>query len=66
MTLKIERIELREILLPLKAPFEISSGIMKERHIFLLQLFDVHVVSGWGACLAGKPLNCFIINLALA
>ena len=57
MTLKIERIELREILLPLKEPFEISSGIMKERHVLLVKLVDFDGVAGWGECVAGKIPN---------
>jgi O-succinylbenzoate synthase len=55
--LKIEQITLREILLPLKEPFEISSGITKDRHIFILELRDSSGFVGWSECVAGKTPN---------
>jgi O-succinylbenzoate synthase len=50
--LRIDRIVLREIRLALKEPFRISSGIMSERRIALLQLFDERGASTWAECVA--------------
>ncbi|MCE7943264.1 MAG: o-succinylbenzoate synthase [Chlorobi bacterium CHB1] len=55
--MQIERLTLREIRLPLKEPFEISSGTVTDRRIFLLQLRDVNGVTGWGECVAGEAPN---------
>ena len=51
--LKIEEIILREIRLPLVEPFQISSGTMTERQIFLLQIIDSEGRLGWGECVGG-------------
>ena len=53
----IEQITLREILLPLKEPFEISSGTTHVRHIFLVQLINHNGFIGWSECVAGKTPN---------
>lgn len=55
--IQIERLTLREIRLPLKEPFEISSGTVAERRIFLLQLRDINGITGWGECVAGELPN---------
>jgi o-succinylbenzoate synthase len=55
--LQLERIALREIRLPLKEPFRISSGVMDERRIALLELTDVDGVSSWSECVAGEQPN---------
>lgn len=55
--LRIEQITMREVLLPLKEPFRISSGVEKDRHIFLLKLKDGDGNVGWGECVAGKAPN---------
>ena len=47
--MKIERIELREINLPLVAPFETSFGATTERRIILVKVFAEGLV-GWGEC----------------
>ncbi len=47
--MKIERIELREIHLPLVAPFETSFGVTTERHIILAKVFSEGLI-GWGEC----------------
>ena len=47
--MKIERIELREIQLPLVAPFETSFGITTGRRIILVQVWS-EGVDGWGEC----------------
>ena len=55
--LNIERITLREIRLPLIEPFRISSGIVGERRICLLELSDVDGTTGWSECVAGEQPN---------
>jgi o-succinylbenzoate synthase len=47
--MKIERIELREIKLPLVAPFETSFGRTFERRIILAKVF-ADGLHGWGEC----------------
>jgi len=55
--LQIERIILREIRLALKEPFRISSGVISERRICLLELHDASGVVGWSECVAGEQPN---------
>jgi O-succinylbenzoate synthase len=55
--IQIDRIILREIRLPLKEPFQISSGIESERRIFLLELLDADGTSTWSECVAGAFPN---------
>ena len=47
--MRIERIELREIRLPLVAPFETSFGVTTERRIILVKVFS-EGLTGWGEC----------------
>jgi o-succinylbenzoate synthase len=47
--MKIDRIELREIRLPLVAPFETSFGRVSERRIILVKVFS-EGLAGWGEC----------------
>ena len=54
---RIERIVLREIRLPLREPFRISSGVCTERRIALLELTDAAGVTGWSECVAGEMPN---------
>lgn len=51
--MKIERIELREIRLPLVAPFETSFGRTTERRILLVKVF-ADGLHGWGECTVGE------------
>jgi O-succinylbenzoate synthase len=51
--MKIERIELHEIHLPLVAPFETSFGRTYERRIILVKVFS-EGLSGWGECTVGE------------
>ncbi|HEX9001045.1 MAG TPA: o-succinylbenzoate synthase [Blastocatellia bacterium] len=51
--MKIDRIELREIRLPLVAPFETSFGRTFERHIILVKVFS-EGLHGWGECTVGE------------
>ena len=55
--LHLDRIVLREIRLRLKEPFRISSGIVDERRILLLELHDVGGASEWAECVAGEQPN---------
>ncbi|MHB1864537.1 MAG: o-succinylbenzoate synthase [Gemmatimonadaceae bacterium] len=53
----IQRITLREIRLTLKEPFRISSGVVTERRICLLELHSADGVTGWSECVAGEQPN---------
>jgi O-succinylbenzoate synthase len=55
--IQLERIVLREIRLPLKEPFRISSGVCTERRIMLLELRDVDGVEVWAECVAAELPN---------
>ncbi len=50
--LKLEKIELREIELPLKNPFETSFGRTTGRRILIVKVFDPDGASGYGECTA--------------
>lgn len=54
MRLQLERIELREIELPLKSPFETSFGRTTRRRILIVRAFDRGGASGYGECVAGE------------
>lgn len=55
--MKIERILVREIAMPLREPFQISSGTATGRRILLLQLRSTDGAEGWGECVAGESPN---------
>ncbi|MGH7507023.1 MAG: o-succinylbenzoate synthase, partial [Longimicrobiales bacterium] len=55
--LTIQAITLREIRLPLREPFRISSGVVSERRIPLVELRDCDGVTAWGECVAGESPN---------
>ena len=55
--IRIERITLREIRLRLREPFRISSGVVDERRILLLELRDVTGITEWSECVAGEQPN---------
>lgn len=55
--IRLDRIVLREIRLRLREPFRISSGIVEERRILLLELFDSSGASEWAECVAGELPN---------
>ncbi len=57
MTLSVDRIVLREIRLPLKEPFRISSGVIAERRIALLELHHPDGLVGWSECVAFEQPN---------
>ncbi|MEO5860633.1 MAG: o-succinylbenzoate synthase [Pyrinomonadaceae bacterium] len=50
--LNLDKLELREIGLPLKAPFETSFGTTFERRILLVRVIDRNGESGYGECTA--------------
>ncbi|KPJ83709.1 MAG: o-succinylbenzoate synthase [Gemmatimonas sp. SG8_17] len=55
--MSLERIRLCEIRLPLKEPFQISSGVVTVRRILLLQQTDAEGISVWSECVAGELPN---------
>ncbi|NBS59887.1 MAG: o-succinylbenzoate synthase, partial [Betaproteobacteria bacterium] len=55
--MRIDRITLREIRLALKEPFRISSGVVQERRIMLLELHDASGATTWSECVAGELPN---------
>lgn len=55
--IEIVSITLREIRLPLREAFEISSGMVKERRILLLELRDAAGTRAWSECVAGEAPN---------
>lgn len=55
--LQIDRVVLREIRLPLREPFQISSGTMTERRIALLELHDASGAVSWSECVADDAPN---------
>src|SRR5688500_16400214 len=55
--IEIVSINLREIRLPLKEPFRISSGLTTERRIALLELRDGSGAVAWSECVAGETPN---------
>lgn len=50
--LRLEKIELREIELPLKAAFETSFGVTTSRRVIVVRVFDRTGASGHGECTA--------------
>ncbi len=55
--MQLQRIVLREIRLALKEPFRISSGVVSDRRILLLELTDASGTTGWSECVAGEQPN---------
>ncbi len=51
---EIRTVRLREIRLPLREPFRISSGVTHDRRILLVQLVDGDGRDAWGECVAGE------------
>src|SRR5579862_3276818 len=50
--IRVAEIALREIRLSLKEPFRISSGVMSDRRILLLELRDADGALAWSECVA--------------
>lgn len=53
----LTHLTLREIRLPLREPFRISSGVAHERRILLLQGRDGHGTVAWSECVASEAPN---------
>ena len=51
--MKIDRVELREIRMQLREPFEISSGVSHDRRVLLVTLRS-EGISAWGECVASE------------
>ncbi len=52
VSLDLERLELREVQMPLVAPFETSFGRITQRRILIVRAVDRSGASGWGECTA--------------
>jgi o-succinylbenzoate synthase len=57
MSVRLERLALREIRLPLREPFRISSGVVSVRRILLLELRDASGAVAWSECVAEEEPN---------
>ena len=57
MSFTVTKVVLREIRLPLREPFRISSGSVTERRIGLLTLHEAGGESVWSECVAGEGPN---------
>ncbi len=57
MKITLTRVCLREIRLPLREPFRISSGVTEHRRILLLELRDSEGAVAWSECAAGEKPN---------
>jgi O-succinylbenzoate synthase len=57
VTLRLDRLTLREIQLPLREPFRISSGTQTTRRILLLELEDAGGAVAWSECVAPELPN---------
>jgi O-succinylbenzoate synthase len=57
VTLRLERLNRREIQLPLREPFRISSGTQTTRRILLLELEDAGGATAWSECVAPELPN---------
>lgn len=55
--LRVDQVVLRELRLPLREPFEVSSGQTAERRVFLLELLGPDGVAAWSECVAGSWPN---------
>lgn len=55
--IRLDQITLREIHLPLREPFRISSGTVSQRRICLLELHDASGAVAWSECVAGEWPN---------
>ncbi len=55
--IRIDRVVLREIRLPLREPFRISSGVTTTRRILLLELTARDGATAWSECVAGDLPN---------
>ncbi len=54
MSLDLERVELREIHMRLKSPFQTSLGVTTHRRILVVRVFDRSGAVGYGECVASE------------
>jgi len=57
VTLRLQRLTLREVRLSLREPFRISSGVVHVRRILLLELQDEGGATCWSECVAEEQPN---------
>ncbi|HUQ99348.1 MAG TPA: o-succinylbenzoate synthase [Gemmatimonadaceae bacterium] len=50
--IRLSRVSLREIRLPLLEPFETSAGVVEQRRMILLELADAGGTTAWSECVA--------------
>lgn len=55
--MRLTSLHLREIRMPLKEPFRISSGVQALRRMLLVEATDEEGRVGWGECTAGEEPN---------
>lgn len=55
--LRLEHVTLREVRLALREPFRISSGVVAERRILLLEVAADGGLRAWSECVAGEAPN---------
>ena len=55
--IRVRSVTLREVQLPLREPFRISSGSVKDRRFLLLELEDRSGAVAWSECVAGEDPN---------
>jgi o-succinylbenzoate synthase len=55
--MRVAQVRIREIRLPLREPFRISSGVVQERRILLVELTDEDGTHAWSECVAGEQPN---------
>ena len=51
--MKIDRVDIREIRMRLREPFEVSTGFTRDRRVLLVALHSDGIVA-WGECVAGE------------
>lgn len=57
LSLRLARVVLREVRMPLRRPFRISSGVQEERRVLLLELEDREGAGAWSECVAQERPN---------
>ena len=50
--IRLSRITLREVRLPLLEPFETSAGVVEQRRMILVELADTDGTTAWSECVA--------------
>jgi O-succinylbenzoate synthase len=55
--IEIQSVTLREIALPMREPFRISTGAMHDRRILLLEVQDREGITAWSECVAAVEPN---------